>query len=864
MMTSWRIILFITVLWIALITFVHLCNLEFDFFTDHFIFILLCLILIVSIKRFELSRKREIKKLLTEKSEKDQDDLKSIDPPNKFLSPFLFLLAIIFVFSLIFQVPEVENLFPENYSGQIKKLFDYLYQYSSQLRATLVMLAGYIAFTVMIIILSWRAFRTELIRNTLKGKTSKEVVAIYLFPIGMLWFLYLSWAALTRHNTFHSKAWDLAIFAQLIHNFKNGVFFECNVRGLSNIFADHFTPIIYVFSPLLYVWNDPSRLLLIIQALFITLGAIPVYLLTFKKSGSRTASIGIACVYLFLPTLQFINLADFHPVVLAIPILLSAWYAWECRKYLLMYVFVFLAMMCQEEIWILIGSMGLFLALFARERKHGIILTILGWGGFIALALWFFPLFRGGEEYFYLHRYAYLGSSSGEILRNLILHPTLWLGKLFSSRVMMFIILMLLPVAFLPLWRPKYLLMLLPTLLYSALSNEPLQTSIFVQYAAPYVPFLMVSSVYGVISFTSRYEKSQNHPILKANLKEILQSASITVFIIALACNIFFSPFPHGYAYQETQLTKEFDYGAVKETIKLIPVNAKVAAGSKFAVHLIRKELRLFPDIGGADVVIFDLDDYHEPKTGEKIRKLLNQSGWELKYYKLNILVLKREEGMKSLQLLLNRSYLDASDIIRKIRDEELFETVMKYSFDISLHSRYSNLHSGPIHAQFIFGYSTPESLSCIDEELYIFYTNFIKENSCRTPYFGAFLWESEFHDGLRFRIKPQAIIVNFGDNLITYEEWVPIIEKSYLKNWSQIFQWIYTSPDVLDVWSYTIPQTTPDFLILPYPEEYPNSLKEYFTEIYIQNRFFMRPMIKNTLPENSFRQKLFRGPIFD
>ena len=854
MMTPWRIILFITVLWIALITVVNLCNLEFDFFTDHFIFILLCLILIVSIKRFESAKKHEIKKLLIEKSEKGQDDLKSIDPPNQFLNLFLFLLAIIFVFSLIFQVPEVENLFPENYSGQIKKLFDYLYQYSSQLRATLVMLAGYIAFIIMIIILSWRAFRIELIRNTLIGKTSKEIGAISLFLIGILWFLYLSWAALTRHNTFHSKAWDLAIFAQLIHNFKNGVFFECNVRGLSNIFADHFTPIIYVFSPLLYVWNDPSRLLLIIQALFITLGAIPVYLLASKKSGSRTASIGIACVYLFLPTLQFINLADFHPVVLAIPILLSAWYAWECRKYLLMYVFVFLAMMCQEEVWILIGSMGLFLALFERERKHGIILTILGWGGFIALVLWFFPIFRGGEEYFYLHRYAYLGSSGAEIIRNLILHPTLWLGKIFSSRVLMFIILMLLPVGFLPLWRPKYLLMLLPTLLYSALSNEPLQTSIFAQYAASYVPFLMIASIYGMVSFAAGSEKSQ--------LNAALRSVSSTVFIGALACNIFFSPLPHGYAYQESQVIKEFAYEIIKEAITLIPENVKVSVGSKFASHLIRRELFLIPDYGKADYIVFDLDDYHDPKTGEKIRELLSQSGWELKYYKLNVLVLKRGEGMKSLQSLLNRSYLDASDIIRKIRDEELFETVMKYSFDISLHSCYSNLHSGPIHTQFIFGYSTPESLSCINEELYIFYTNFIKENSCGTPYFGAFLWESEFHDGLRFRIKPQAIIVNFGDNLITYEEWVPIIEKSYLKNWSQIFQWIYTSPDVLDVWSYTIPQTTPDFLILPYPEEYPNSLKEYFTEIYIQNRFFIHPMTKETLPKNCFLDKLHRGPI--
>jgi len=832
MMTPWRIILFITALWIALITVVNLCNLEFDFFTDHFIFILLCLILIVSIKRFESAKKHEIKKLLIEKSDKDQDVLKSIDPPNKFLNLFLFLLAIIFVFSLIFQVPGVENLFPENYSGQIKKLFDYLYQYSSQLRATLVMLAGYIAFIIMIIILSWKAFRIELIRNTLKGKTSKEIGAISLFLIGILWFLYLSWAALTRHNTFHSKAWDLAIFAQLIHNFKNGVFFECNVRGLSNIFADHFTPIIYVFSPLLYVWNDPSRLLLIIQALFITLGAIPVYLLTLKKSGSRTTSIGIACVYLFLPTLQFINLADFHPVVLAIPILLSAWYAWECRKYLLMYVFVFLAMMCQEEIWILIGSMGLFLALFERERKHGIILTILGWGGFIALALWLFPIFRGGEEYFYLHRYAYLGSSGAEILRNLILHPTLWLGKLFSSRVLMFIILMLLPVAFLPLCRPKYLLMLLPTLLYSALSNEPLQTSIFAQYAAPYVPFLMIAAINGLSSLASRKEKIIQQIVQKYRFDEsdnsnqtrisnsVLQMVSCTALIAVLSCNIFFSPLPHGYAYQESQLIESIESNDIRNVLKQIPDNANVCVGSKFAPHLIRRNLFLFPEYTQADYVILDLEDYNDSSSAERIRTFLGNTTWSLLLHEKNILMLKKQSAEYSSLSSLKEIYLQIPRVgIDKPNNFSIFKVAMDLNF---------NSGNYPIRMEKLYlkDDSRLEQLSWC--------AKLTQSHQTNNRYFGVFIYNFQFCDGIRFR-KLHFDTINFGNNLLYNDEW------------SEIYQWIYlsskelnglfykTQPSPHSSMRYNIP--LPLFIVFPFPKDRINSLDEYFMEYYIQNR---------------------------
>ncbi|HEX9745872.1 MAG TPA: DUF2079 domain-containing protein, partial [bacterium] len=79
--------------------------------------------------------------------------------------------------------------------------------------------------------------------------------------VAVLTFLILFISGLIRHNSFHSKAWDLAIFDQVVWNLANGNGWECSVRGVLDLRGDHFSPILLIFVPLYKIYPHVGWLL---------------------------------------------------------------------------------------------------------------------------------------------------------------------------------------------------------------------------------------------------------------------------------------------------------------------------------------------------------------------------------------------------------------------------------------------------------------------------------------------------------------------------------------------------------------------------------------------------------------------------
>ena len=74
------------------------------------------------------------------------------------------------------------------------------------------------------------------------------------------------------------------------------------------------------------------RVLLAVQAVAVALGALPVFWLGRKHLRSERAALGFALAYLLTPALGWMTLSEFHPVALATPLLLFAfWYLDEDR-----------------------------------------------------------------------------------------------------------------------------------------------------------------------------------------------------------------------------------------------------------------------------------------------------------------------------------------------------------------------------------------------------------------------------------------------------------------------------------------------------------------------------------------------------
>ena len=95
-------------------------------------------------------------------------------------------------------------------------------------------------------------------------------------------------------------------------------------RQISRLGA-HFDPIVAAFAPLWWLWPDP-RSSSSSQAVAVATGAVPVYLLGRRHLGSEWAAAGFALAYLLHPATQWLVLDDFHPVALATPLLLWAFW----------------------------------------------------------------------------------------------------------------------------------------------------------------------------------------------------------------------------------------------------------------------------------------------------------------------------------------------------------------------------------------------------------------------------------------------------------------------------------------------------------------------------------------------------------
>ena len=150
----------------------------------------------------------------------------------------------------------------------------------------------------------------------------------------LLWAAIASYAAgfaalsVLRHDAFETGRFDLGNMVQAVWSTAHGHLLQVtNLHGVQvSRLGAHVDPILVVFAPLWWIWPSPS-LLLTAQAVVVALGALPLYWLARKHTGSERAALGFSLAYLLFPATDWMTLNEFHPVALACPLLLFAiWY----------------------------------------------------------------------------------------------------------------------------------------------------------------------------------------------------------------------------------------------------------------------------------------------------------------------------------------------------------------------------------------------------------------------------------------------------------------------------------------------------------------------------------------------------------
>ena len=160
-----------------------------------------------------------------------------------------------------------------------------------------------------------------------------------------------------------SPNWDLGIFNNAVWTLAHGRTFM-TYRGM-DVLGHHFNLVFYLLAPFSRLGAD-ALFLCLVQTLFLTLGAVPAYLLGRDRLGSDGAGLAICAVYLLHPAITGLTWWMFHPEALAIPAVLVAWWAATQSRWRLFGVAVAFALICREDVSLATAGLGAVMLLGSR------------------------------------------------------------------------------------------------------------------------------------------------------------------------------------------------------------------------------------------------------------------------------------------------------------------------------------------------------------------------------------------------------------------------------------------------------------------------------------------------------------------
>ncbi|MEM4270698.1 MAG: DUF2079 domain-containing protein, partial [Candidatus Pacearchaeota archaeon] len=459
------------------------------------------------------------------------------------------------------------------------------------------------------------------IKNSLVLKIEREVSVnphrFILLILILIYIAYFTIASFQRHDNFYTGRFDLGNMDQTVWNTKNGNIFKLtdpNGTEIISRLSIHADFILIFIAPFYLIWEDP-KMLLFIQSAVLGLGAIFVYLLSVKILRDKNISLIFSLVYLLSPFIQYANLYDFHAVTFATTFLLGSFYFLKTGKYLLFILFLFLASLTKEQIWIISAIFGLYAFLIEKKKFLGISIFIISSFIFYYLIWQAIPQIRGGDH-FALSYYSEFGESPSSIIKNLVFSPFKTAGLIFEPKKIEYLKMLFWPTGFLAFLYPLTLIFAVPDLLINTLSNNKQLSDIYYQYASAIIPFIFISSIYGVDILRKIIPKLTNFQII------------LFLLFTSSSASYLYGPLPGAKNSNLDMFIKPYENKKeLKNFLSSLPPDSSIAATNNLGAHLShRQEIFVIPNgVEKANYVLFLLNDsYALPSPMSQLQLVKN------------------------------------------------------------------------------------------------------------------------------------------------------------------------------------------------------------------------------------------------
>ncbi len=401
----------------------------------------------------------------------------------------------------------------------------------------------------------------------------ESVVALFF----VIYSLYFSVISILRFENYYTGRFDLGNMAQTVWNTYHGRIFELtNPNGTEIVsrLAFHADFILILFAPFYAFWESPNVLLLL-QSIIVGAGGFFVYFLTRDILKNKPLALVFSLLYFFNPSLQRATIYDFHAVTLATTFFLGAFYSLYHRRYGWFLFFAFLAGITKEQVWAVIALLGLYIAYFQKQWKLGLSIFVVCVGITYGLIWYAIPNASGGEH-FALSYYQQTedGDSPSDLIKAIIIEPQQTFTTVTEKSRLFYLHKLLLPLGYVPLLAPLFLLFTGPDLVINMLSGKPQLHQIYYQYTANITPFLFIAAIYACKLLLTKWKKLSFFLLIYLSLMGIMSA-------------YLYGPLPGAREANLAMITDPFPHKREVDTlIASIPEDAKVSASNGLGSHL--------------------------------------------------------------------------------------------------------------------------------------------------------------------------------------------------------------------------------------------------------------------------------------
>jgi uncharacterized membrane protein len=476
---------------------------------------------------------------------------------------------------------------------------------------------------------------------------------IIVCALAALYALVFGFLSTARHASFRTHALDMGTMDQAAWNTVHGRILErtplyrfpSEGSRYENRLLDAKLELIFVpLSALYWLWADP-RILLIVQTLSLAAGAIPLYLLIYDQARDALSATLLAAAYLFYLPLHYVNMAEFHPSALMVPLLIAGWRAMRQGRWRGYYLWLILALSCRIDAAFVALPLGIAIASWQKgRRRHGAYtaLLALAWLAidFAVVVPAVQQVYGPGAGDLVARRFGVLGDGPVEMLQTILTRPAFVAAQFADREKLQTLFDLFVPSGFVSLLHPLALAPALPILAINMLAASTWQNSVHAHYMAPVIPFIWIAAGEG-LAWLSRQRTGSSSwrlrslgagfsGLLGARRRPPRQAENVAppsretwapTFLAVFAMlntallSLLFSPFPPGKAFHLADFYQPSAYQEnLSAVIAQIPDGASVCAQSDIHPHISqRRDACLFyrctlEGAQGAEYVVVDLD----------------------------------------------------------------------------------------------------------------------------------------------------------------------------------------------------------------------------------------------------------------